>query len=171
MLPAKITTRLSWKNAAYSGAILCSRLALAYTLAFILYALARSALTVAATVNQDAGMWGTLIATWASLIVASLVIGALAALAVGILGAVTGIALRAVSVVSNPQHDPRRAVVIGATVCFAIVLLIHLALRAALNYSLADLLSMHALFWLELPALVFIVAGAIASRQFNLARA
>jgi hypothetical protein len=36
-----------------------------------------------------------------------------------------------------------------------------------MNYSLPDLLSMHALFWLELPSAIFIVAGGVATRQLN----
>jgi hypothetical protein len=168
MQPSKTTTRSSWRYAAFGGAVLCSILGLAYTLAFILYALARSALTVLTTVNQDAGMLGTLIATWASLIVASLIIGALCTIAVAILGAITGIIVKAVSVVLNPQNEPQRAAVIGAGVCFAIVLFLHFALRAAMSYALPDLLSMHAVFWLELPSAIFIVAGGVAARQLTL---
>lgn len=170
MQPSKTTTRSSWRYAAFGGAVLCSILALAYTVAFILYALARSALTVLTTVNQDAGMLGTLIATWASLIVASLIIGALCTVAVAILGAISGILVKAVSVVFNPENEPRRAAVIGAGVCFAIIVLLHLALRSAMSYTLPDLLSMHALFWLELPSAIFIAAGGLAARQLTFSK-
>ncbi len=170
MQPAKQATRSSWRYSAFGGAVLCSILALAYTLAFIVYALARSALTVTATINPDAGMWGTLIATWASLIVASLFIGALLTIAVAILGAFTGTVVKAVSLVFNPQHKPPRAVAIGASVCFGIILLLHLPLRSAMNYALPDLLSMHTLFWLEMPSAIFIVAGGLGNRKLNAMR-
>lgn len=161
-------TRLSWRYAAFGGAVLCSILALAYTLVFIVYALARSAFTAVSTINADAGMLGTLIATWASLIVAALVIGVLCAIAVAFLGAITGIVVKGVSIVFNPQYESQQATIIGASVCLAIVILLHLALRSAMNFSLPDLLSMHALFWLEIPSLIFIVVGGVATRKLNM---
>ncbi len=167
MQSTKQAIRSSWRYAAFGGAVLCSILALAYTLAFIVYALARSALTVVSTINTDAGMWGTLIATWASLIAAALAIGVLCAIAVAFLGAITGIVVKGVSIVFNPRHEPQRAAIVGASVCLAIVILLHLALRSAMNFLLPDLLSMHALFWLEIPSLIFIVAGGVATRKLN----
>lgn len=162
---ARRQAALGYRRAALGGAVICALLALGYTVLFILYALGRSLFTVTATVNQDAGMLGTLIATWASLFVAAFVIGMLLTVAVAILGAFTGIIVNAVSAVFNPQREPKRAVAIGTGVCFALIVLLHLALRSAMNYSLPDLLSMHALFWLGIPSMIFIVAGGLATRR------
>ena len=165
MASAKNISRLTYRHAALAGATICSLLALAYTTAFILYALLRSAFTVVNTVNQDAGIIETLVATWASLIVASLVIGILATFVVAILGAFTGILVQGIAGMVNKQNAPQRASLIGIGVCLAIIVLLHLALRSVMNFSLPDLFSMHALFWLEFPGLIFIVVGGIASRR------
>ncbi len=152
-------TQLGYGAAARKGALLCILLAVAYTTVFILYATVRSSLTAATIVNPDAGVMGTLIATWSSLVVAALVIGLLLSAAVAILGAFAGILIRAISGILNPHNAPRQQSIIGMGVCFAIVVLLHLALRSAISFSLPDLLSMHALFWLELPSMIFIIVA------------
>jgi hypothetical protein len=157
----------TWRYAASRGAALCVVLAILYALAFLVYALIRSAFTVLSIDNPDAGRVSTLIATWASLFVAVLAITIILAILVAILGAVTGIIINALSSFLNPEHVPQRAVGIGIAVCLGIVVLLHLALRSAMNFSLPDLLSEHALFWLELPSLIFVVAGGAASARLT----
>ncbi len=145
---AKRSARATWGYAASRGAALCTILALAYALVFLVYALIRSAFTVSAIDNPDASKIGTLFATWASLFVAVLVITNILGLLVAIVGAVTGLVINALSSLANRERMPQRAIGIGAVVCLVIVVLLHFALRSAINFSPSDLLSEHALFWL-----------------------
>lgn len=159
----KLASQSSLRNVAWSGAGTCTWLAFAYAGAFVLYAFIRSALTVQATVNQDAGIITTLIATWSSILVAALTITILLAIPVAIVGAITGLIIKQLDMILNSRHSPRRAVLIGLITGLGIVAVLHLALRSAVNFSLSDLGSEAALFWIELPCLIFVVASALVS--------
>src|SRR5207244_1320646 len=69
----------------------------------------------------------------------------------------------------NKQHEPSRATAIGAGVCGSMVVLLHVIFQRALGFSLADVAANPEtyLFWLALPSLIYIAAGAVAGRALN----
>jgi len=149
------------------GAGAASLAVLAYTLAFLLYAFARSGLTLLATVNEAAGLPATLLATWISLSIAALAIALLVWPLAALVGAGTALLIGALCAAWNREHAPGRALAIGAGACAAPAALIALALAAsagpAWTSSLAETLG----FWLGLPLLVYIAAGGLASLELN----
>jgi hypothetical protein len=86
------------------------------------------------------------------------------------MGALMGVLIKAVSLILETRHAMPRAFIVGTIVSLALVVLLRLGLRSVINFSLSDLISETALFWLELPSLIFLVASGWASRQLAFSR-
>jgi hypothetical protein len=142
-------------------------LTFAYALAFLLYAILRSSLTLAATVNPDAGLLYTLIANATSLLIAVLTITFLMVIVTAVLGIITAIAVYGLLSTLNAHKDPSRAVIIGSATCLGVVLLLNLTLQKALGFSWSAMGGEAYLFWLGFPSLIYIVAGGVSSWQLN----
>jgi hypothetical protein len=157
--------RPTWRYVALRGAAVSVGLTFAYALAFLLYAIVRSSLTLAARVNPDTGLLGTLIATWTSLAIAVLTMASLMAVVAAVLGTATALIVLWLSSVLNPRRVSARAIMIGLVTCLGIALLLNLALQQALSLSWSALVSEAYLFWLGLPSLIYVGAGGVASWQ------
>ena len=161
------SSRSHWLMVARRGAEIGITLDFAYAVAFIAYAIIRSAVKLLATPGIDAGWPGTALATWAALALPAFVFAVLFVPIVALLGVLTALAVYALSPTLNPEHAPSRAVFIGIGVCSLVVFATALLpdLQAGLRWTpaLAETLT----FWLALPLLIYIVAGGMASRHLN----
>ena len=162
-----LTSRPSWRKVAARGAEIGIALDFAYAATFIVYAILRSTAKLLETPGIDAGWPGTALATWTALALPAFVFAVLFVPIVALLGALTALAVYALSPTLNPEHAPGRAVFIGIGVCslvvFATALLLDLQAGLRWTPALAETLT----FWLALPLLIYIVAGGVASRHLN----
>lgn len=161
--------RRRWLYGPLGGALLGVGLALAYALVFIVYAAIRAAL-LPARVVPDAGVLGTVIAYGESLAIATFAITSLMAIPAGIIGAITAFVVTWLLSLVNPQHTPRRAVIVGVVACVAFAAIVHLVFQRALDFTPSDVAANPEtyLLWLGFPSLIYIAAGGVASRQWNL---
>lgn len=160
-----------WPYGPLGGALLGVGLAFGYALVFIIYATIRAAL-LPARVPPDAGVLGTVVAYGESLALATLAITVLMAIPAAIIGAISAFIITWLLSILNPQHAPRRAVVIGMVACFALIVIVQLFFQRALGFTLADVIANPEtyLLWLGFPSLLFIAAGGVASWQWNRVR-
>jgi hypothetical protein len=140
---------------------------LAYALAFMVYAVVRSSFTLFATVNQDAGLWGTLLASWVSLIIPALTIALLLFPLGALFGIVTALVIWGISAAWNREQAPNKAVAIGVGTCIVIAVLLVVLLNQGLGVTWTRTLAETLTFWLALPLLVYIAAGGAASWALN----
>jgi hypothetical protein len=161
------TARLGWGRSAWYGAEACVTLAFLYALAFIGYTIVRATLAILATPEIDAGLAGTLIATWAGLALPALVITALAALPVALIGALTALAVRRLLALGIATPTRRRAAASG----FAVSLVVSLALLALLNRGIGlawtPATAASLIFWLVAPVVLYVIASGVASWQMG----
>src|SRR5690349_587656 len=95
MIQSRHPSQVSWPRAAAYGAEAGLALALLYALAFIGYAVVRSTANILATPDPDAGLAATLLATWVSLALPALTLGAIFGVLAALIGALTALAFRA----------------------------------------------------------------------------
>src|SRR5215212_8134727 len=160
------TARWGWGRTAWYGAEACVALAFAYALVFIGYAIVRSTLTIVATLEIDAGLAGTLIATWAGLALSAVVIAALAAIPAALIGALTALAIRALLGLGNATPTPRRAVASGLAVCLVVSLALLALLTQAMGVTWTPATAATLTFWLVAPLGLYVIAGTVASWQW-----
>jgi hypothetical protein len=139
----------------------------AYTIIFVLYAVVRSSLTLLATTNESAGLAGTLLAVWASLLVPALAIALLLCPLVALLGVITALAIWGASTAWNRQRAPKRAIALGVAICAGVAALLIGLLAAGLGLSGTGRLAEALTFWVGLPLLAYIIAGGAASWELN----
>jgi hypothetical protein len=128
-----------------------------YTLAFTMFA----------TVNEGAGLFGTLIAIWIALSIPALTIALLLLPLAVLLGVVTVLLIWGISAACNREYAPNKAVSIGSGTCILIAMLLIVSLNQGLGLSWAPTVAEALTFWLVLPLLVYIVAGGLASWELN----
>lgn len=138
-----------------------------YALAFIVYAAVRSSFTVFATVNEDAGLFGTLIATWVSLSIPALTIALLLAPLAVVFGVIAALLIWGLSAAWNREHAPKKAVVIGSGTCALLAALLIVSLNLGFGLTWSQTVAETLTFWLALPLLVFVGAGGLASWELN----
>jgi hypothetical protein len=156
-------SRRGWGRTAWYGAEACVALAFLYTLVFIAYAIMRATLAIMATPDIDAGLAGTLIATWVGLALPALVIAALAVIPVALIGALTALAIRALFALGGAIPPPRRAVAGGIAVCFAISIALLALLWQGMGVTWAPATAATLTFWLLVPLVLYCIAGGVAS--------
>lgn len=157
-----------WWYGARGGAALGVILTFAYALAFVVYATVRSTLLVfSAGVEIDVP--GTLVAYAISLAVAALAIAALMAIPAALIGIVTAILLKKALFVLNSKHSPRRAALIGSSVCLILAALFHFAVQFGLGFALVDVFANLEtyLLWLGIPTLLYVAVGGAAAWRLN----
>jgi len=159
--------QVGWGRTAGYGAEAGIALALVYALAFIGYAVVRSALNLLASPAPDGGLAGTLIATWISLAVPAFVLAAMCGILAALLGALTALVLRALVSRVNPTHAPQRAIAIGVAVCLSVSLALLLLLYHGLGVRWIPATAATLTFWLLVPLVVYVVAGGVASWHIN----
>jgi hypothetical protein len=147
-------------------------LTFAYALTFALYAVFRSSATIGAVTPPEVDMFGMLAANGASIVIASIATASLLASVMAVLGMSTALIINWLLALWNPHHVSGRAILIGAVAAFAVVALcqlgLHLALEAGLGRSLFSLGAETYLFWVGLPGLLHIGAGALGAWRLNL---
>jgi hypothetical protein len=157
--------RFSWARTAWYGAELGVALACLYTLAFIAYAVVRTAFKILTTPEVAGGLAGTVLATWVSLALASIVIAALLVVPVALLGAATALGIRALLAPAGALGRPARAAALGALVCLGISLALVALLAGGLGVAWTPASAATLTFWVVLPLLIYVLAGALASRR------
>jgi hypothetical protein len=159
--------QLGWARTARRGASLAAGLVATYSLSFLGYAVARSTLRLVAIPELDGGLIATLLATWLSLAVPVAVFAVFCTLPATLLGAATALLVRALLVRSGAARGRVSAALLGGGVCLALslVLIALLALGLGLVWSrgAAEALT----FWLGLPLVLYIIAGALASYRLQ----
>lgn len=148
-----VHAKMSWGRVAWHGAELGVACAFVYTLAFIAYAMVRATYDLLATPQIDAGWLNIALATWFALAVPALLLAALFAPVVALVGAVTAL-------IVNALASARHAAQTGALVCAVIALaLVAWLTLTGFTWSLAIIETW--LFWLVLPLGFYIAAGGI----------
>ncbi len=164
-------SHMRWLYGPLGGALLGAGFAFGYAFVFIVYATIRVAL-LPARVSPDAGLSGTVVAYGESLAIATLAITVLMAIPAAIMGAISAFIITWLLSLLNPQHAPRRAVIIGMVACFTLIVSVQLFFQRALGFTLADVIANPEtyLLWLGFPSLLLIAAGGVASWQWNRVR-
>jgi hypothetical protein len=158
-------SRLGWGRTAWYGAEACVALAFLYTLVFIGYAIVRATLAILTTPDIDAGLAGTLIATWAGLALPALVIAALAAIPAALIGALSALAVRALLALGSATPTPRRAVASGLAVCLVVSLALLALVMQGMGVTWTPATAATLTFWLVAPLVLYSIAGTVASWQ------
>jgi hypothetical protein len=159
--------RVGWGRTARYGAEAGIALALVYALAFIGYAVVRSTLTLLAPPAPDGTLAGTLIATWTSLAVPAFVLAAMCSILAAVIGALTALVLRALVSRVNPTHASQRAIGLGVAVCLTVSLALLVLLYEGLGVRWTPATAATLTFWLLVPLVIYVVAGAMASWHIN----
>lgn len=161
-----------WMYGPLGGAALAVGLDFGYAAVFIAYATIRASL-LAIRVNPDAGVPGTVISYFFTLVIPSVVIAGMMAIPAAVIGLITAPILGYAVSRLNPQHSERRAIVVGTASCFVIAVILFLAFHQMLGFASGDISANPEtfIFWFALPAIVFVAAGAFASRQLNFEQA
>ncbi len=147
------------------GASLGAGLALVYGLIFIAIALIRYGIDLSAA-PPEGGFWLMVGGGAVSLAVASLGITAIMALVAAVVGMVTAVCAAALYWLAKRIGAGLHPAAIGAGVAILFVLLLHMALGQMSLWSWSSLLDTTYLFWLGLPALVYVLAALVASRSY-----
>jgi len=150
--------KLGWARVAGYGAELGIACAFSYALAFIVYALVRSTGDLSAAPQIDAGWLNIALATWFALATPALLLAALFAPFVAILGALTALAINAITSARNAS--PRAGALIGAGTCAGIASAL-VVLLTLTGFTWSRAISETWLFWIVLPLLVYVGAGGI----------
>jgi hypothetical protein len=172
MRNAQPTAGPLWWSVTLTGAVTGAGLTFTYALVFALYAVLRSSFVIWTLIPPEVDTLPTLAANGASIVVASIAAASLLAIAMALLGVGTAMIINWLLAVANSHHTPARAILIGATATIGIVALcqlaLHLALEAGLGRSLFSLGAETYLFWVGLPGLLHIGAGALGAWRLNL---
>lgn len=157
MMTANRTPR-NWKNAARHGAMTGMKMTLLYAGAFTLYAVVRLVMELCVLPAPGSGRMGTVLATAASLITASLAITVVLLPLSALVGMGTSLLLHLVL----PQIGSRFSVIgvlaISLAVAFAIADTVQLVLLPAAGFSPLELPFATWIFWFGLPTAIYIIA-------------
>jgi hypothetical protein len=167
MAHTTLTRPNGWGRTAWYGAeigIACSYL---YALAFTIYAVVRTTSMLVGVPNQDGGLAGTLIATWAALALPALIIAALAGILAAAIGALTALAIRALISFGNVMPTPRRAAGSSVAVCLVVCLALLTLLMQGFGVAWTPATAETLMFWLVAPLIIYTVAGGVIGWHFN----
>lgn len=157
----------NWRQAARHGAGIGVKMALVYTVIFLLYAILRSTLDLLSLPAPDAGTLGTITATVLSLSVAAFAIAALLLPVSALAGTTLSLLLHLLL----PQAGRRSALVgtlvISSAVAFAIADTVQLIVLPAAGFEPLDLPFETWLFWFGLPTLIYIIVAALEGRRLR----
>jgi hypothetical protein len=160
-------SQISWPRAAAYGAEAGAAMALLYALAFIVYAVVRSTINLLATPDADGGLAATLLATWVSLALPALTLGIIFGLLAALVGALTALALKALMSILAGARSPRGAVAAGVALCLAVSVALFTLLCRSLGLAWSPATAETLTFWLVLPLVAYVIAGAAASWQIR----
>jgi hypothetical protein len=155
------------RGTALSGLLVGFAEALAYGLAFAVYAIARSSLQIGVVLAPSEGLWGTLAANAFSLLLAILVFTLLFGIGAAILEIVMLLLNYELLALLNPQHFSMRAAWIGLITSGILVVAILLFVQRSLGSYFDALWPSGFFFWLGLPSLIFIGVNSWLSWQFG----
>ena len=145
------------------GASLGFRLALGYGFMFILVGSVRYGGDLCAA-PPDGSLWPTYLAGAISLAVASLGIALVLGVVAAAVGALTAVAAVAVNRWFNHGRQPQWAAAIGLSVALIVVVLLHLGLWSAGLWSWSSLVSSTYLFWMGIPAVIYLATAYQSGR-------
>jgi hypothetical protein len=148
------------------GASLGARLALVYGLIFVAVAVVRYGFDLGAA-PPGGSFWSSYTGGAVSLAVASLGITTIMALLTAVLGTVTALCAFALYWLVRRGGAGVEPAAIGMSVAIFFVLLLHLALGQMGLWTWSSLLDTTYLFWLGIPALVYVMAALVASRAWR----
>lgn len=160
-------TNPTWSRVLWTGAATGFGLALLYSQLFACYAILRSSIEIVAIARGDVNLGGSLLANAMSVALASTASGLLLGPFTAVLGLVTAAIIRPLLARFNHPHETGRALMLGVVASLFIVLLFQISIRLILGHPLARLGSETYLFWLGLPAVVHIAAGAVGAWRLN----
>jgi hypothetical protein len=163
----RMRTHFAWREVVQTGALAGVALTYTYALAFLLYATLRATFVLVSMPWPDAGLVGTVIATGASLVAPGLVLATLLTVPAALLGALAAALVYAVLLWLSASHLVTEAPLIGGAVALTVVAMIRLGLVYGLGITVASLTLPTYLFWLGLPAVVYVVAAAIGGGRLN----
>jgi hypothetical protein len=157
---------MNMRRALSLGASLGARSALVYGLIFVAFGVVRYSVDLSAA-PPGGSFWLAYGGGAVSLAVASLGITAIMALLAATLGAVTALCAAAIYWLAKQLGAGAHPAAIGVAVTLLFVLLLHLALAQAGLWTWSSLLDTTYLFWLGIPALVYIMAALVAGRAWQ----
>jgi hypothetical protein len=149
------------------GAFWGAALTFAYALVFCLYAIVRISWTILAAGPLDAGVPGTLAANAACILIAALVMTALLSLSTAALGMVSAILIGRLFLIFKPKEASLQAAWLGVAGPLLISLLLLPALKLGVGFSPIKLPAETGLFWLGLPLIIYMGAGALAGWKMS----
>ncbi len=157
---------MSMRTAGRLGASLGAKLALVYGLCFIVFAVVRYGADLQAAPPAASfwlGYWGGAV----SLAVASLGITAILAPVAAVLGMVTALCAAVLYRLVQRSGAGVHPAVVGVGVAGLFVFLFHLVLGQTGLWTWSSLRDTTYLFWLGVPALVYVMAAVWASRAYR----
>jgi hypothetical protein len=142
---------------AHEGARIGARMTRLYAGAFIVYATVRVAIAIIEAPAEGIDVIPTVVASGASMVVASVTITTLLALFSTLVGAVSAIAVHWLLVRSAARGVRARPVVVGALVSLISLAVGQIGLLPALGFSPLSLPLGTYLFWIGFPSVIYIV--------------
>lgn len=147
------------------GALLASKAVAGYGLAFLLLSAVRYTFSVLAA-PPDTGLWATVAAGVTSLALSTLVMCLICALVAVPCGALTALAVARLIRWYDLHCPPVSGALIGGGFGLALVCALHALLAVNGLWSTASVASPTSLFWLELPALIYVGMCAYGGWQY-----
>jgi len=159
MKPDQIT-QWTWRKTVLHGGELGAVLAVAYALLFDTYAIASSSIgDTPQAISANAVSIFTQTIPWT---VVTLV-------AAGLVGALTAALIKAALARLNPSGLPGRGMLLGFGITIVLVVLLTLVLVVAGTPMTLDVYPGTYLFWVGLPALFYVAAGAVGAERISAA--
>jgi hypothetical protein len=159
------TQRFTWGDAARQGALTGAVLAYIYSLVFLLYAVVRESISVLNVGAADGGV--LLLSNAVSLAMVVLIFGTVMAIVSAVIGAVTEVVLLYAIRRLIGDYQPMAAVLTGVGVALVLAFVIHLITGIAPSPRLNLAYPETYLFWLGVPTVVYVVAGALRGGEIN----
>lgn len=150
---------LAWRQVVRVGALTGVALTYAYALAFLLYAVLRATFTLVIMLWPDVGLLGAVIATSESLAIPVLMFATLLTIPAALLGAITAVLVYTTLLWLNGSHSPLQTALLGGTIALAVIAVIRFGLAYGLGVTAASLTLPTYLFWLGLPAAIYLIAS------------
>jgi hypothetical protein len=161
-----MTTNISYKKAAYNGALVAVAAVFVYSLAVMLYTIIRTSIniyTIMPSSERSTILWTNGMSIAYSVIVFSLLMSVPSLLA----GAVAGVILKKLWMRFNPQLHYSKTILISSITSLVLLLLLYLLFYMLLKERITLQYAGTFLFWYVFPAVIFFITVVISGTKLN----